>query len=77
MDVRKRVGLNVQALRRARGLTQEELGHRATIHQTYLSGIEQGRRNPSIVVLGRLAKALRADVQELLKPPESGSHSLR
>ena len=68
MDVRRRVGLNIQALRRARGLTQEELGHRAAIHQTYLSGIEQGRRNPSIVVLARLAKALKADLQDIVKP---------
>ncbi len=67
MDVRKRVGLNVQALRRARGLTQEELGHRAKIHQTYLSGIEQGRRNPSLVVLARLARALKAGLEELVK----------
>lgn len=70
MDVRRRVGLNVQALRRARGLTQEELGHRARIHQTYLSGIEQGRRNPSIMVLGRLAKALKAELQDLVKAPD-------
>lgn len=70
MDVRKRVGLNVQALRRARGLTQEELGHRAAIHQTYLSGIEQGRRNPSILVLDRLARALKAGLEELVKAPE-------
>lgn len=70
MDVRKRVGLNVQALRRAKGLTQEELGHRAKIHQTYLSGIEQGRRNPSLIVLARLAKALKAGLEELVKAPE-------
>ena len=67
MDVRVRIGLNVQALRRAKGLTQEELGDRATIHQTYLSGIEQGRRNPSVVVLQRLAKGLGADIEDLVR----------
>ncbi|THD81650.1 MAG: XRE family transcriptional regulator [Phenylobacterium sp.] len=68
MDVRQRVGLNVQALRRARGLSQEELAHRAEMHQTYLSGVERGRRNPSLLVLQRLATALSADVADLVRP---------
>jgi len=67
MDVRVRVGLNVQVLRRERELTQEELAHRASMHQTYLSGVEGGKRNPSIQVLERIAGALRVDVEELIK----------
>ena len=67
MDVRSRVGLNLQALRRARGFSQEELAHRAEVHQTYLSGVERGRRNPSIVVLHRIASALEADIEDLLR----------
>lgn len=67
MDVRSRVGLNLQALRRARGFSQEELAHRAEVHQTYLSGVERGRRNPSVMVLHRIATALDADVEELLR----------
>jgi Predicted transcriptional regulator with C-terminal CBS domains len=47
MDVRKRVGLNLRRLREAKGLTQEELAHQADVHQTYLSGVEGGKRNPS------------------------------
>lgn len=67
MDVRVRVGLNLQALRRERGLSQEELAHRASVHQTYLSGVERGRRNPSVLVLAKLADALGADVEDLVK----------
>jgi len=67
MNVRKRVGLNVQRLRRGRGLSQEELGHRADVHQTYLSGVEGGKRNPSIGVLGRIATALEVDIEELFR----------
>lgn len=67
MDVRVRVGLNVQALRRERGFSQEELAHRAQMHQTYLSGIERGRRNGSILVLARLAEALDADLEDLTR----------
>lgn len=67
MDVRVRIGLNVQRLRRAKELSQEELAARADVHQTYLSGVERGRRNPSVLILDRIAKALGADVEELLK----------
>jgi transcriptional regulator with XRE-family HTH domain len=67
MDVRVRVGLNVSDLRRGRDLTQEEVAHRAEIHQTYLSDVERGKRNPSILVLGRIAAALSVDVEELLR----------
>ena len=68
MDVRVRVGLNLQNARRDRGLSQEELAHLAGIHQTYLSGVERGKRNPSILVLHRIATALTLDVSILLEP---------
>jgi transcriptional regulator with XRE-family HTH domain len=67
MDVRVRVGLNVQRLRRDKGLSQEELAERAEMHQTYLSGVERGVRNASLLVLARIARALGADVEELVK----------
>ncbi|WP_397420993.1 helix-turn-helix domain-containing protein [Phenylobacterium sp.] len=67
MDVRVRVGLNLQGLRRERGLSQEELAHRSDMHQTYLSGIERGRRNPSVLILSRLAAALGADLEDLTR----------
>jgi transcriptional regulator with XRE-family HTH domain len=66
MDVRERVGLNLQRLRRERGLSQEELADRASVHQTYLSGVERGKRNPSIAVLQRIAAALDADIEDLV-----------
>lgn len=65
MDVRQRVGLNVQRLRRKRALSQEELADRADIHQTYLSGVETGKRNPSLLVLQRIAEALDSDIDVL------------
>ena len=67
MDARKRVGVNVQRLRRERDLSQEELAHRASIHQTSLSGVETGKRNPSVGVLERVAKALNVDIVEFFR----------
>lgn len=67
MEARKRVGVNIQRLRRAAELSQEELGARADVHQTYLSQVEGGKRNPSVDVLERIARALKADIAELFQ----------
>lgn len=58
MDWGKIVGANVRRLRGERSLTQEQLAHDAGIDVTYLRGIEAGRRNPSVSVLGRIATVL-------------------
>lgn len=75
MELRARVGLNLQRIRRDKGLSQEELAHRARVHQTYLSGVEGGKRNPSIDVLGRVVAALGVDIEELFRrrAPKDGS----
>ena len=67
MDVRERVGLNLQRLRREKGLSQEELADLANIHQTYLSGVERGKRSPTVTVLQRIAAALGADIEDLVQ----------
>ena len=67
MDPRERVGLNLQRLRRDKGLSQEDLSGRSGVHQTYLSGVERGKRNPTIMVLDRIARALGADLEDLTR----------
>lgn len=49
-----------------RGLTQEELAFEAQIDLTYLGGIERGRRNPSLLVLSRIAMSLKVSPAALL-----------
>ena len=66
MDVRRRFGLNVQRLRRAKDWSQEELADRAGLHRTYVSGVERGIRNPTITVVEKLARTLETTVGELL-----------
>ena len=58
MDMRKLVGRNVERLRRAKGLTQEQLAERSGFSQQYISGLENGRRNPTVVTLYEIATAL-------------------
>lgn len=69
MDVRKRVGLNVRILRQERGLSQEALAFECGLHRTYVSGVERGLRNPTVVVLERIAGALGAPAARLLEEP--------
>lgn len=69
MDMRKLVGRNFARLRRDKGLTQEEVEARSGFSQQYLSGLENGTRNPTVVTLYELAQALGVDYLDLLKPP--------
>jgi len=68
MDMRKLVGRNFARLRREKGLTQEELEARSGFSQQYLSGLERGTRNPTIVTLYELAQALGVSHVELVLP---------
>lgn len=61
-------GDNVRLVRTAKGLSQEELAHRASVDRTYVSSIERRLRNVSIQNIQRLAMALEVDPRELLDP---------
>ena len=68
MDMRKLVGRNAARIRKERGLTQEQLAERSGLSQQYLSGLERGQRNPTIVTLYELAEALSVSHVELVRP---------
>jgi XRE family transcriptional regulator of biofilm formation len=64
----KRLSTVLKMLRRERGMTQDEIGRRAKVTKPYLSQLETGvRKNPSLPVLKRLAKALGVPVAALLE----------
>ncbi|WP_335740102.1 helix-turn-helix domain-containing protein [Roseomonas gilardii] len=66
-DPRIVLGERVNALRVALGLSQEDFAGRVGLDRTYVSGIERGLRNPTLLVLLRLAQALEVPVTELLE----------
>lgn len=70
MDMRKLVGRNFGRLRREKGLTQEDVEARSGFSQQYLSGLERGKRNPSIVTLYEIAQALGVSHVELVTPDQ-------
>jgi transcriptional regulator with XRE-family HTH domain len=67
MDVRRRVAQNLKRLRKERELSQEELAFDANLHRTYISGVERGVRNPTVIVLERIAAALGVPASRLLE----------
>jgi len=70
MDALKRLAANVRRYRKATGKSQETFAHDAEIDRTYVSGVERGKRNPSVTVVERFAKGLGVDVADLLREPD-------
>ena len=65
--VAKSLGKRVRALRTARGWSQERLAEEAGMHRTYMWGIEQGTRNPSLRHLSRLSDALGVPLHSIFE----------
>jgi len=80
MDMRKLVGRNVRRIRQRSGLTQEQFADVSGFSQQYISGLESGNRNPTIITIYELAQALGVGHLELLasgSPPKSGRTKAR
>jgi transcriptional regulator with XRE-family HTH domain len=69
MDLPKILGRNVRRVREELSAPQEEIAFRAGINRAYLSDVERGERNPTVRVIGRIAKALNVDPAELFRAP--------
>ena len=61
----KRFGINARRLRKLAGMSQDELARRASLHRTYISDIERGQRNLSLISIITLARALEVSIGEL------------
>lgn len=68
MDMRKLVGANTARIRKEKGWTQELLAERSGLSQQYISGLENGLRNPTIVTIYEIATALGVSHVELVQP---------
>jgi transcriptional regulator with XRE-family HTH domain len=65
-ELDKAFGSAVRNRRLELGLSQEELGHIANIHRTYISQIERGIKSPSLKVIALLSQALELKLHELV-----------
>ena len=68
MDTLKKFGEKVRELRTKKGISQEELAELSGLHRTYISSVELGKRNVSLINIYALAKALGTTPDKLLKP---------
>jgi len=69
-DLRTALGLAVRAARVERGWTQEQLSEAAGLDRTYVSGLERGRRNPTLTTQKRVTDALGKPLHELVRAAE-------
>jgi transcriptional regulator with XRE-family HTH domain len=70
MDMRRLVGRNAKRFRLDRGLSQEKLAELSGLSQQYISDLERGLRNPTVVTLYELGVALGVTPVELIAPDE-------
>jgi len=65
-DVRVRFGMKLRKVRTAKGISQENLAAAAGLHRTYVSSVERGERNISLVNIEKLASALAVQIREIV-----------
>ena len=70
MDMRKLIARNFKRIRDQKGLTQEQIEERSGFSQQYLSDLENGKNNPTIITLYELAQTLEVSHLDLLWPDE-------
>ena len=70
MDIKEKVGQRIKVLRKDLGLSQESLAYKAEVDRTYVTDVENGRRNVSLEILERLVKALEISFSEFFNAKE-------
>jgi XRE family transcriptional regulator, regulator of sulfur utilization len=71
VELKLAFGRAVRALREERGLSQERLAEAADVDDTYISGLERGQRNPTLLTVQRVASALGVTLAELMAQVET------
>ena len=70
MDIKLKIGQRIKELRKELGLSQESLAYKAEVDRTYVTDVENGRRNVSVEILERLIKALDVSITEFFNAKE-------
>ncbi len=67
MEIKHLLGANVRRLRESMGWSQDKLSEKSGLHRTYISGIERGIRNPTVIIVDQVARSLNVPVSALFK----------
>lgn len=74
MKITEKFGKRVKEIRQSRGISQEELAFRSQLHRTYISSIELGKRNISLLNIERLALALNCSISDFFSEKVNHQH---
>ena len=66
-EISTKLGQNLKRIRAKKGMSQGDISRALDVHRAYVSGIENGKRNPTLATIQKLADALGVSVSELLK----------
>ena len=66
-EISTKLGQNLKRIRTKKGMSQGDISRTLDVHRAYVSGIENGKRNPTLATIKKLADALKVSVSELLK----------
>ncbi len=69
MDIQKQFGLRIKELRQLKGLSQEALAFKAGIDRTYMTSVENGKRNVSIKNIEKILNALEITLTDFFNSP--------
>jgi len=67
MDIRTKIGLRIKELRKAKGLSQEQLALKAEIDRTYMASVENGKRNVAVINIEKIIVALDESFESFFK----------
>ena len=71
MNINTQLGLRIRYLRKQKGMSQEDLALESGVNKNYLSDLERGERNPTVLVMEKIATALGIDLSTLFKGIQS------
>ena len=67
VNCNKELGMRIRYLRKSKDMTLESLSFESDVNRNYLGDMERGRRNPTLVILQRVAHGLGVTLEELFK----------
>lgn len=70
MDIKLKIGQRIKELRKVLELSQESLAYKAEVDRTYVTDVENGRRNVSVEILERIIKALDVSFTDFFNSKE-------
>lgn len=70
MDIKQKIGLRIRELRKELQLSQEALAFKSEVDRTYVTDVENGRRNISVEILEKIIKALEVSISDFFNSKE-------